>query len=173
MADVRIDVTVEGDGWRDLLSDPAALAARALDAAATVLGPELPGPVEVSLVFTDDVRIGALNREHRGKDGPTNVLSFPLEAPDEGDETTPAMIGDIVVAAETIAREAAEQHKTVESHTCHLLIHGMLHLVGYDHEQDDEAEEMERREVAALEQLGIADPYRDPPAPVADTATAS
>lgn len=170
MADVRIDVTVESDGWRDLLSDLAALAARALEAAATVLGPELPGPVEVSLVFTDDDGIAALNRDHRGKDGPTNVLSFPLEAADAGDNMTPAMIGDIVLAAGTIVREATMQQKTVEAHVCHLLIHGMLHLVGYDHEQDDDADEMERREVAALGQLGFADPYRDPPASAADTA---
>lgn len=161
MAEVLVDATVDGGNWQSLLADPAALAARAVGAAAVVLGTELSGPIEISVVFTDDAAVRVLNRAHRGRDRPTNVLSFPLEAPGAGGGETPAMVGDIILAAETIAREAADQDKSVESHVCHLLIHGMLHLIGYDHERDHEAEEMERREVAALRRLGIADPYRD------------
>jgi probable rRNA maturation factor len=161
MGEILVDLRVDGGGWQRLLRDPDGVAARVFDAAAAVLGAELPGPVEVSLVLTDDAAIRLLNRAHRGKDRATNVLSFPLEAPGSGAGSAPAMIGDIVLAAETVAREAAEQGKTVESHVSHLMIHGMLHLLGYDHERDREAEEMERREVAALERLGFADPYRE------------
>lgn len=160
MADVIVDLSVESGDWQALDPDPEAFLRRALDAAAAVLDPALPGPVEVSLLLTDDAAVQVLNRDHRGRDAPTNVLSFPLEAPGEGVDGTPAMIGDIVLAAETVAREASEQGKTIADHVCHLLIHGMLHLLGHDHMEDDEAEEMERLEKAALARLGIADPYR-------------
>lgn len=172
MAKVFVDVSVDVDAWQALLPDPVALASRAFDAVAAVLGAELPGSVEISLVYAGDPAVRILNREHRGRDRPTNVLSFPLEAPGDGHGETPAMIGDIVLAAETVAREAAEQGKTVDSHVCHLLIHGMLHLVGYDHEQDDDAEEMERLEIAALGRLGIDDPYAVARPPAGETAAA-
>lgn len=160
MGDLRVDVAIEDPEWTALVSDPSALAERALAAAAEELADDLRGAVDVSVVFTSDDAIRRLNRDHRGRDRPTNVLSFPLEAPNTGESGNPAMIGDIVLAARTVAAEAADQGKTVDRHVCHLLIHGMLHLVGFDHEQDDEAVAMECREVAALRRLGIADPYR-------------
>ncbi len=160
MADVIVDLSVESGDWQALDPDPEAFLRRALDAAAAVLDPALPGPVEVSLLLTDDAAVQVLNRDHRGRDAPTNVLSFPLEAPGKGGAASTAMIGDIVLAAEAVARVTTEQGKTIADHVCHLLIHGMLHLLGHDHMEDDEAEEMERLEKAALARLGIADPYR-------------
>lgn len=111
---------------------------------------------EVSVLLTDDAAVQALNRDWRGKDSPTNVLSFP--AP----ENQAGLLGDIALAQETIVREASEQGKSVEAHATHLIIHGFLHLLGYNHEQDEEAEAMEARERAILAALGVADPYAAP-----------
>lgn len=105
----------------------------------------------IALVLTDDARIQAFNRDYRGKDKPTNVLSFPSDAPGEW--------GDILLAYETIAREAAQQGKSFPAHLTHLLVHGTLHLLGYDHEKQAEAAEMEALEMAILSQLGLANPY--------------
>lgn len=105
----------------------------------------------IALVLCDDAQIHEFNRNFRGKDKPTNVLSFPSEESDEW--------GDILLAYETIAREAKEQGKTFEQHVTHLLVHGTLHLLGYDHEITQEAEEMESLEIAILSQLAIANPY--------------
>jgi len=108
---------------------------------------------EVSLMLGDDATITALNRDFRGKDRPTNVLSFP---PGEG---APGFLGDIALAAETILAEAEFQGKSFDAHAAHLVVHGFLHLLGYDHEIESEAEAMEARERAILAELGIADPY--------------
>lgn len=108
---------------------------------------------EVSLLLGDDAAIAELNRQWRGKDGPTNVLSFPPAGP------APGFLGDIALAAETIAAEAEFQGKAFESHAAHLVVHGFLHLLGYDHENPSDAEAMEGRERAILTSLGIADPY--------------
>ena len=102
-----------------------------------------------------------LNRSYRGKDAPTNVLSFPAELPD-GIELP--LIGDIVICAPLVAEEAGQQGKPLADHWAHLTIHGVLHLLGYDHKDDDEAEEMETLETRLLATLGIADPYLQPPA---------
>src|SRR3546814_5198690 len=105
------------------------------------------GPLELSLVFTDDAEQRALNRAWRNQDRPTNVLSFPNM--DDGTMVAaglPRLLGDVVLARETVAREALEQGKTVADHTVHLLVHGILHPLGYDHEQADEAEEMDKTE---------------------------
>ncbi len=146
--------------------DWAALAARA--AAALADGaPELAQPrLTASLLFTSDEEIHVLNREWRGKDKPTNVLSFPmlereelLALPDQG---PPEMLGDIALAWETCAREAAEKAITVEDHATHLIVHALLHLAGRDHETSPEdARAMEELEIKALAYLGIADPYGD------------
>jgi probable rRNA maturation factor len=106
---------------------------------------------EVSVVLADDDFVQNLNREYRGQDKPTNVLSFPQDPP---------MLGDIVLAYETVAREAAEQDKSFDQHLTHLLVHGLLHLLGFDHEVDDEAEEMEALEVQILKDMGIKNPYK-------------
>ena len=106
---------------------------------------------ELSIVFTNDEAIRKLNLQWRGKDKPTNVLSFP--------QAGGPLLGDVIMAAETVAREAALADKTLEEHMAHLLIHGYLHLLGFDHEAEEDAEEMEQLERVALKSLGISDPY--------------
>lgn len=134
-------------------------------AAAAEVAPELANPrLSASLLFTSDPEIQALNREWRQRDKPTNVLSFPmLERPDllvlESDGP-PELLGDIALAHETCAVEAAEKGVPLEHHAAHLMVHGFLHLAGYDHEiSPEDAEAMEALEVKALELIGIADPY--------------
>jgi probable rRNA maturation factor len=108
---------------------------------------------EVSVLLGGDADVARLNKEFRGKDGPTNVLSFP------GPRVEPAFLGDIALAAETIAAEAEFQGKRFEHHAAHLVVHGFLHLLGYDHENPAEADIMEGRERAILVSIGIEDPY--------------
>ena len=152
---MTVSIEVEDESWL-ALAGLDALAQKAVEAA--LAGASVKEPGEVALLFTDDSAIAEINAEWRGKDKPTNVLSFP--APDmpvpEGEAQH---LGDIVLAHGVIAREAAEQGKTLHDHTAHLIVHGVLHLLGYDHETDAEAEEMERLEAAILNGLGIADPY--------------
>lgn len=117
------------------------------------------GEAEVSVKFTSDDEVRALNAEWRDKDRPTNVLSFPMAGEDELADAF--MLGDIVLAHGVCAREAEEKRIAVESHAAHLVVHGTLHLLGYDHEtSEDDAEEMEETERRALASLGIADPYQ-------------
>ena len=122
--------------------------------------------VEVSVRYTSDDEVQVLNRAYRAKDKPTNVLSFPMVQPDlldalnSGDDDGETLLGDIVLAYGVTAREAKEKGATIEAHATHLIVHGLLHLLGYDHEQGEaEAEAMEEIECAALASLGIADPY--------------
>ena len=120
---------------------------------------EVPPLAEISVLFTDDAAQRILNREHRGKDMPTNVLSFPVdEAPLP--PGMPCTLGDISLAYETVESEAQAGAIAFDAHLCHLIIHGFLHLLGYDHEDDAEALVMESTETRALTRLGIADPYR-------------
>lgn len=152
-----IEVTVDAEDWRSAVTDPEGLCRRVV---ASVLVREAPerNETEVSVLLTDDERVQELNRSYRGKDRPTNVLSFPAgPTPDGG----PVLLGDIAVAFETTRREAEIERKPLEDHLCHLLVHGTLHLLGYDHEAEDEAEMMEAREVEHLAALGVADPYRE------------
>lgn len=126
--------------------------------AAVALAPVKPLPgAELSLLLTDDKRIRIVNRDWRGFDKPTNVLSFPA-APPERIAGSP-VLGDIVLALETLEREAQAEEKSFGDHLSHLVVHGLLHLLGEDHETPDEAERMEALETAALARLGIADPY--------------
>lgn len=124
--------------------------AKALAAAAAAQG--VSGTV--SLLLGDDTAIAALNKEFRNKQGPTNVLSFPPAEPAE-----PGFLGDIALAAETIAAEAQNQGKSFDNHAAHLVVHGFLHLLGYDHMNEADAEAMEARERAILAGIGIEDPY--------------
>jgi probable rRNA maturation factor len=113
---------------------------------------------QVSIEIVDEATSQQLNNDYRGKDKPTNVLSFPLELPDYIDEP---LLGDLAICAEVVKREAIEQHKKEVDHWTHLTIHGTLHLLGYDHIEDDEAEIMEALEVQLLKDLGIENPYED------------
>ena len=121
--------------------------------------------VEISVRLTDDAEVQTLNAQYRHKDKPTNVLSFPMVQADlldtiaQNSDDGEVLLGDIVLAYETCAREAAEKAITVDTHATHLIVHGTLHLLGYDHLDDDEAGAMEAIEIAALSALGIADPY--------------
>jgi probable rRNA maturation factor len=156
-AGIAIALSVEAGSWPD---EPALLPL--VRRAAEALGEELPAlgsaRTELSVVFADDAAVRTLNRDWRGKDAPTNVLSFPAYPPRDG--PLPPMLGDIVLAFETVSAEAALENKPFEHHLIHLLVHGLLHLVGHDHETDAEAEAMEAIERRALARLAIPDPYR-------------
>jgi probable rRNA maturation factor len=159
---MMLEIDIE-DGWPGA-AEWEAVAHRAAGAAAQV-ATELASPrLSVSLLFTSDAEIHTLNREWRDKDKPTNVLSFPMLERAEllalRPEGPPELLGDIALAAETCAREAADKGVPLDHHAAHLVIHGLLHLAGYDHETSDEdAAAMEARETKALAFLGIADPY--------------
>ena len=118
---------------------------------------------EVSVLLTDDAAIRLLNRDWRGIDKPTNVLSFPALPPTgpSGPDDAPRMLGDIAIAYQTTRREADEEEKPFDHHLSHLAVHGFLHLIGYDHELDTDACAMEALETKILAQLGIPDPYAD------------
>lgn len=152
---IAFDLVRQAGAWSAVDGAAIARALRAAEAAG-----RLPrGTFELSLVLSDDAHVRELNREWRGIDKPTNVLSFPAE--DRTPHTPPRipMLGDVVMAHETVLREAAEQSKRSADHFTHLLVHGVLHLFGHDHDTDAAAERMESIEIAALATLGIADPY--------------
>jgi probable rRNA maturation factor len=111
---------------------------------------------EVTIRLVDQAESNTLNLTYRGKDQPTNVLSFPFEAP-PGIKLP--LLGDLVICRQVVEREAAEQHKTLEAHWAHMVVHGCLHLLGYDHIEDDEAEEMESLETEIMQDIGYPDPY--------------
>ena len=152
---IHIDQVIQAGGWPDEDS-LAAIAHLAINAAVKRLVADIQPDSEVSLVFTNDEEIQNLNKQWRGQDKPTNVLSFA--ANEAGGPITP-ILGDIVLAFETIDREAKEQGKDFDNHLKHLIIHGFLHLLGYDHISDEEADEMEALEILIMKDLGIADPY--------------
>jgi probable rRNA maturation factor len=129
-----------------------------VEAVLSEVGARAGRPVELSLLFTDDARIRVLNAEWRGKDKPTNVLSFPAFPVRIGAELPP-MLGDIVLAAETVRGEAELEVKPLTHHISHLVVHGLLHLLGHDHETDTEADVMEDLERRVLARLAIPDPY--------------
>ena len=164
MLEIAIDADEEWDSssWDRLVRDAAEAAI------AESAFPQLTAgtrPVELSVRLTSDSEVQALNSAWRGKDKPTNVLSFPQVEPEELADVAPEgpdlMLGDLVLAHGTCAREAEEKAIPLADHAAHLVVHGTLHLLGYDHGDDDEAEAMEQREVRALARLGIADPYAD------------
>jgi probable rRNA maturation factor len=157
------EVLIVADAWK---SEPEADAViqRAVAIAAEMTDADT-ADAELAVMLTDDAGIRTLNSNWRGIDKPTNVLSFPaLRLPTRvagADDDVPPMLGDIAIAYETARREADDEQKPFDHHLSHLTIHGFLHLVGYDHETDDEAEAMEALEVEILAQLGIPDPYAD------------
>jgi probable rRNA maturation factor len=169
-----ISISLEAGDWEAAVADVEqrveAAARAAFDAADR---PDILGvaPAEMSLVLADDALVRTLNRDYRDKDKPTNVLSFALlDGSDDTDdvlardEGMPRLIGDVILAFETVQREVREQGKSVEDHLTHLVIHGVLHLLGYDHLSDPDADRMERLETSILARMGIADPYSANPA---------
>jgi probable rRNA maturation factor len=152
----KLDVLVESGLWKEP-GKVKTLLRRTIGQAAAALS---TSGVEVAIVLTDDSAIRLLNRQWRGIDAATNVLSFPSENP----RGHGPFIGDIVLARETIAREATGEHKPFAHHLAHLAVHGFLHLLGYDHEDDKDAAVMERLERKILRRLAIPDPYRPVPA---------
>ncbi len=155
---IAIDLLVEAGAWpaEEAL---AALIARAVEASFAEARLKVVKGSELSVVFTDDAHIRELNEAWRQKDKATNVLSFPGSPPGRG--RYGPLIGDIVVAAETVQSEAEADGIAFEDHLTHLLVHGLLHLFGHDHIEDVEAERMEALETAILGRLGIADPYAE------------
>jgi probable rRNA maturation factor len=150
---MNLTILTHDDRWKGL----APTVKRAAEAA---LAKKRIKKAAVTFVLTNDAEVKTLNRDYRGKDKPTNVLSFPDGSKEMGSDEKPVVnFGDVVLAYETIAREAAEQGKALKAHLTHLTIHGVLHLLGYDHEAESEAEAMESLEIAILSSMGIANPY--------------
>jgi probable rRNA maturation factor len=160
------EVLVVADGWQSE-PDAEAVIHRAIAAAAELVDADL-GEAELAVMLTDDAGIRTLNSNWRGIDKPTNVLSFPALPPTgrRGPGDAPRMLGDIAIAYETTRREADDEQKPFDHHLSHLAVHGFLHLIGYDHEEDDDADRMETLEQQILAQLGIPDPYADRDSPV-------
>ena len=142
---IECDILCEAGNWPDINDNVTSIIRTTLHHI------NYTHPCEVSIVLTNDTHIRTLNRDYRGKDKPTNVLSFPQDEP--------ALLGDIIIALETIQREAEEQRKSFDNHFTHMLVHGCLHLMGFDHITDNEAKEMETLEVQILKQLNIKNPY--------------
>jgi probable rRNA maturation factor len=153
---IEIDIAREAGGWpaEDELRDCAEKAAGAVFCELAITDPAS----ELSFLFTDDASIRILNRDWRSKDKATNVLSFPAFEVAPG-SPLPPMLGDIILAFETVSAEAALEEKPFAHHLSHLIVHGLLHLLGYDHENDAEADEMEGLERRVLARLAIPDPY--------------
>src|ERR1700726_4100069 len=155
------EVLVVADAWQ-AEPDAETVIQRAVAAAAEFVNADI-GEAELAVMLTDDDGIRTLNSNWRGIDKPTNVLSFPALPPTGpgGPDDAPRMLGDIAIAYETTRKEADDEQKPFDHHLSHLAVHGFLHLIGYDHENDDDAETMEALEREILSQLGMADPYAD------------
>ncbi len=156
----EIDLVVDSTLWNAAPgAEPSLRRAVAEAAAAAALSTKR---AELAIGLTDDSAIRLLNRDWRGVDAATNVLSFPASSHSlaRGRRAAPRLLGDIVLAYETIAREARDEHKTFTDHLAHLAVHGFLHLLGYDHDRDDAADRMEKLERDILARLSIPDPYR-------------
>jgi probable rRNA maturation factor len=155
------DVLVVAECWQTE-ADAEAVIHRAIAAAAEIANAD-HGEAELAVMLTDDDGIRTLNSNWRGIDKPTNVLSFPALQPTGpvGPDDAPRMLGDIAIAYQTTRKEADDEQKPFEHHLSHLAVHGYLHLIGYDHENDADAEIMESLETEILAQLGIPDPYAD------------
>jgi probable rRNA maturation factor len=153
------EVLVVADGWQSE-PDAEAVIQRAIATAAEIADADT-GEAELAVMLTDDAGIRTLNNNWRGIDKPTNVLSFPALPPTGtvGPDDPPRMLGDIAIAFETTRQEADDEQKPFDHHLSHLAVHGFLHLIGYDHEEEDDAEAMEALETEILAQLGIPDPY--------------
>ena len=150
-----LHIVIEHNGWKSIRGLKA-LAEKAVEAAT----PIAQRKKEITLLFADDATLKTLNHDWRGKNKPTNVLSFPANPDLKLPRGEPKPLGDIALGYETLVREADEAGKTLKAHTTHLIVHGVLHLLGYDHMNDADAAKMEAREILILKKLGIADPYQ-------------
>jgi probable rRNA maturation factor len=160
---LALSLRCEASAWKPLVVQRKLI--RAAIAAAMAAPPLRPlDRAEVSILLTGDTQMREINKAWRGLDKPTNVLSFPA-CPPKNIAQSP-VLGDIVIAYETLAREAIEENKSFSDHLAHLVIHGLYHLLGDDHETEEEATRMEARETAALARLGIAGPYQEPALPI-------
>ena len=162
---VDVDIGVRCAAWHGVLPAAATVCTDAARAAVAGAGrTDGAEAVEVSVVLADDAFLRGLNRDYRGRDEATNVLSFPADDDAVAASTGPLLLGDIVLAYETVSGEAAARSLALGDHLSHLVVHGALHLLGYDHESTAEASAMEGLETRVLAGLGIADPYRAEPA---------
>lgn len=178
-----VDVLVDDPAWREISDDCEALALNSARIALDGAGFDEAQTAEISVLLTDDARISTLNQDFRGKATPTNVLSWPAfdlnpeshgEAPPPPQSASmdqPMFLGDIALARETVLKEAAEQGKSPSDHATHLIVHAVLHLLGYDHETDADARLMEGIETAALLRAGLPDPYMERTGANSDMAT--
>ncbi|MEQ8194482.1 MAG: rRNA maturation RNase YbeY [Rhodospirillales bacterium] len=171
-ADIEVDITVACSGWEHALPDLHGTCRAAVLAALAAVQTNT-ARAEISLVLADDAFVRDLNRRYRDIDRPTNVLAFcgdeaDADADDDaGDDAgagrtgPPRLLGDVIVAHETARAEAQAENKSLAAHLCHLIVHGVLHLLGHDHQNDEEAETMEALEVEALAAMGIDNPYAE------------
>ncbi len=163
--DALLELNLADPRWQEALPDVEAICHRAAQAAVREGMDGWDGPpaerLEISMVLSSDAEVQVLNRNYRGLDKPTNVLSFAALDDDEAPlpDDGPVLLGDVIIAYETTAAEARMEEKSLENHLSHLVVHGILHLMGFDHEEDDEAEAMEAAECRVLAGLGIASPY--------------
>jgi probable rRNA maturation factor len=160
-SDLTVDILIESEAWQ-VLPEAEDIVRRAI-AVAAASTPEIGWRnAELSVLLCDDKTIAVLNGRWRGQEKPTNVLSFPslpLEGMSDEEAQERVPLGDIAIACETLVREAADSGKTASAHLSHLVVHGFLHLLGHDHETDDEAERMEHLEREILARMGVTDPY--------------
>lgn len=160
MASLSTSIRIEAAGWKKALKSPSSLLGKAAREALKQGAPGLDGKVEVALLLTNDAEVKSLNKIWRGKSTPTNVLSFPA-LPESSPPGGPVFLGDIVMALETLEHEAKDQGKDIEAHAVHLMVHGVLHLLGFDHMDKADARRMERLEQDVMAALGYPDPYRE------------
>lgn len=155
---LEIGITGDADGWAAALPAVETVVRRAATAAWSAGGGDRNADgAEISVMLTDDASMAALNGQFRGKDSPTNVLSFPADDP--GAPGRRRLLGDVVLALETLVDESRDRGRPLAEHVSHMVVHGVLHLLGYDHETDRDAATMEALEIRTLAGLGIADPY--------------
>ena len=161
MTEIEIAISLRDSAWSTALPEAAAVARRAA-AAALEAAPELSGQVELGVVLADDAFVRTLNKEYRGQDRATDVLSFPVHEPPRLDPPPgemPLMLGDVVLARETVQRDSASAGVGLADRVSHLVVHGVLHLLGHDHDEPDAERRMRALESRTLLGLGLSDPY--------------
>jgi len=159
---IDVEVVIQDERWLEALSKVENFVQKTVAFAWQKAGIKKVGIPEISVFLSNDKDIKEINREYRGVDKPTNVLSFPaIEEDVLLEPNMPYLAGDIVLAFETCQEEATAEGKTLSDHVAHLLVHGVLHLAGFDHIKDDDADKMEAKEVEILEELGVKNPYEN------------